>query len=235
MALEPDDRLRFVFASAFAAASPTDECPEADVLHAVALGEPSDQRDGVLDHLAGCAVCAEAWRLAQRDAGRLEIDADLRARLLAAVRRVCPPRLRDQEDDLVQTALVKLMRSAATVEHEPAFLRRVAYSIVVDEVRRLKRRSEVAFSPSLPDRIANSGELSPEVRARGEQVGQALLRCLEALAPDRRRAVALYLQDHGVPEIAERLGWDRKRAANLVYRGLEDLRGALGDAGFSSY
>jgi len=32
-----------------------------------------------------------------------------------------------------------------------------------------------------------------------------------------------------------RFGWDRKRAANLVYRGLDDLRGALGDEGYGTY
>ncbi len=238
MSLEPDDHLRFLFASAFTEALPTDDCPADDVLHAVALGEDSPLRDEVVDHVAGCAVCAEAWRLARAAAATAEppgFDGELRERLLGAVRRVRPAWMADQEEDLVQIALVKLMRSEAPVGRSHAFLRKVAWSVVVDEIRRTKRRSETGMSPSLPDRIAHSGELSPEVRARGQQVGTTLVRCLERLAPDRRRAVALYLQDHPVPEIAERLGWDFKRASNLVYRGLEDLRQALTAEGLGDY
>jgi RNA polymerase sigma-70 factor, ECF subfamily len=39
--------------------------------------------------------------------------------------------------------------------------------------------------------------------------------------------VTLYLQGHTVPETARILGWDAKRAENLVYRGLADLRQCL--------
>lgn len=56
------------------------------------------------------------------------------------------------------------------------------------------------------------------------------LECLGSLKADRRRA--LYLQDHPVPEIAEQLESNRKRASNLVYRGLDGLRVELKKRGF---
>lgn len=155
------------------------------------------------------------------------IDAETRAQMVACMRRVCPTWLADQRDDLVQMACVKLMRSKSEAELNPAYLSRVAYTVVIDEVRRRQRRQEVGMSPSLPDRIANSAELSPETRARGTQVGRVLVECLQELGDDRRQAVALYLQDHGVPEIARILDCDRKRASNLVYRGMSDLRAEL--------
>jgi RNA polymerase sigma-70 factor, ECF subfamily len=160
-----------------------------------------------------------------------EIDAATRDRLVVAVRRVCPPWLRDSSDDLVQTAVMKLLRSTVEIESTDAYLSRVAYTVVIDEIRRRKRRREVGLSPSLPERLRDSGELSPEARARGDQIGKALLACLQSLSADRRRAVALYLQDHSVPEIAELLGWDAKKASNMVYRGLGDLRTALARRG----
>jgi len=156
-----------------------------------------------------------------------EVDGEIREKLVRYVRRVAPPWLRDQTDDLVQMAAIKLMRTASEKEWTDGFLSRVAYSVVIDEIRRKRRRNEVGMSPSMPDRIMNSADLSPETRARGTQVGQVMLECLGELKKDRRRAVALYLQDHPVPEIAERLDCDRKRASNLVYRGLADLRTAL--------
>ncbi len=156
-----------------------------------------------------------------------EVDGEIREKLLRFVRRVSPPWLRDHSDDLVQMASIKLMRTASELEWTDGFLSRVAYTVVIDEIRRKRRRNEVGMSPSMPDRLMNSADLSPESRARGAQVGAVMLECLGTLKGQRRRAVALYLQDHPVPEIAERLDCDRKRASNLVYRGLADLRDAL--------
>jgi DNA-directed RNA polymerase specialized sigma24 family protein len=151
--------------------------------------------------------------------------------MVRAVDRVAPGWMADQRDDLVQMAVIKLMRSAQEPPFGDPLLRRVAYTVVVDEVRRRKRRAEVGMSPSLPDRIVNSGELSPEVRAQGVELAGVLVACLQTLAPERRRAVTLWLQDHGIPEIAQLLRWDRKKAANLVYRGLADLREVLRERG----
>lgn len=156
-----------------------------------------------------------------------EVDSTIREKLVRFVRRVSPPWMRDHGDDLVQMAAIKLMRTASDKEWTDGFLSRVAYSVVIDEIRRRRRRNEVGMSPSMPDRLMNSADLSPETTARGAQVGEVMLECLGTLKIDRRRAVALYLQDHPVPEIADHLECDRKRASNLVYRGLADLRDAL--------
>jgi hypothetical protein len=64
--MNQDDELRYLFARAFEGGVPSDECPSPDALldafHQV-LPEPA--RLAVVDHLATCAVCAEAWRLAR--------------------------------------------------------------------------------------------------------------------------------------------------------------------------
>lgn len=147
--------------------------------------------------------------------------------------RICPPWLAPHKDDLVQMAVIKLLRSSSHAELSDGFLSRVAYSVVVDEIRRRRRRNEVGMSPSLPDRIANSNDLSPESRSHGLALGEQLVECLQALTEARRRAVVLYLQDHTIPEIATTLGWDAKKASNAVYRGLEDLRGLLAKRGLT--
>jgi RNA polymerase sigma factor (sigma-70 family) len=161
------------------------------------------------------------------------IDAETRERLLRAVVRVAPRWMADLHDDLVQMSAVKILRGRGESPMTDAWLRRVAYTVVVDELRRRKRRAEIGMSPSMPDRIVDSGDISPEIRAQGGQLGGVLLDCLQRLGLDRRRAVTLYLQDHGIPEIAALLGWDRKKASNCVYRGLEDLRGHLTERGLS--
>ena len=155
------------------------------------------------------------------------VDDAVRARLAQAVRRFAPHWMGDQLDDLVQTAVMRILRGPPSWTLDPPLLRRIAYSVVIDELRRRKRRPEVEMSPSMPDRIVNSGELSPETRVHGAGVGESVVAAVHGLSDDRRRAVTLYLQDHTVPEIADLLGWDRKRASNCVYRGLADLREVL--------
>jgi RNA polymerase sigma-70 factor (ECF subfamily) len=159
--------------------------------------------------------------------GRVALDAEVRGRLSRAVRRFAPPWMGDRVEDLVQTAAVRILRGSPSWTLDDPLLRRIAYSVVIDELRRCKRRPEAEMSPSMPDRIANSTDLSPELRAHGAGIGEVVVTAVQALSEDRRRAVTLYLQDHTVPEIADLLGWDFKRASNCVYRGLGDLRRAL--------
>ena len=167
-------------------------------------------------------------------AGKDASYADLKLRLERAARRVAPSWLRDQTDDLVQMALVKIMRSKKVedaTEMNESFLYRVMHSVIVDEIRRHKRRQESPLDPAHPDPVEPNIHCDPEAMAGGQQIGTVIVECLALLLPDRRRAVTMYLQGHSVPETGERLGYSAKKAENLVYRGLSDLRGHLRDRG----
>ena len=67
----------------------------------------------------------------------------------------------------------------------------------------------------------------PAERAAAEEIGRAIRACLARLLPNRRLAVTLYLQGHTGPETASILGWSLKRAENMIFRGLADLRACL--------
>ena len=71
----------------------------------------------------------------------------------------------------------------------------------------------------------------PERRYLSREISAAVRGCLERLASPRRSAVTLHLLAYKVPRIAERMGWKRKQAENLVYRGMEDLRRCLRNRG----
>lgn len=159
------------------------------------------------------------------------IDETVRKQLVRSVSRVCPNWMRDELDDLVQMSVMRLLRSKAKIDLTPAYLSRVAYSAVIDEIRRKKRRNEIGATPSLFDRVADEVAISPEQLARAGETGTVVLECLEVLVPARRRVVTLYLQGHTVPEIGELLEWPRKKVSNAVYRGLADLRAALAERG----
>jgi RNA polymerase sigma-70 factor (ECF subfamily) len=166
---------------------------------------------------------------------------ELAAKMARAVRRQCPAWLADQAEDIAQAALAKVVVLDQAAEGKRPlttfYLHRVAHSALVDEIRRRKRRREVSIEApteggeeTRPFEPRAHGD--PESHASYRQLGLAIRTCLAAAKPDRRLAVALYLQGHSVPEAARILGWDVKRTENLVYRGLADLRQCLLTKGY---
>lgn len=160
----------------------------------------------------------------------------IRSHLVRAVIRVCPPWLASRSEDLVQVALLRVLdihrRSEGNTPLSPSYLRKVAYSALVDEIRRLRRRREVPLEKDDggidPAAERASGSPDPEEHSGGREIGEAIRDCLVRMVAPRRSAVVLHLQGHTVPEIGRLLGWDGKKADNLVYRGMSDLRECLG-------
>jgi len=159
--------------------------------------------------------------------------------LVKAVDRICPRWLADRADDLVQVALMRVMeiqrKKEGTAEFSPFYLKKAADSALIDEIRRLRRRQEVsiegddenggtAYDPAAP-------APDPERASAGREIGRAIRDCMGRMVAPRRHAVTLNLQGHSVPEIGKLLGWTAKKAENLVYRGMSDLRGCLGEKG----
>ncbi|MBT3220138.1 MAG: RNA polymerase sigma factor, partial [Proteobacteria bacterium] len=158
--------------------------------------------------------------------------AELRSRLELAVRRVCPPWLANHAEDIVQAAVIKILRrkGEGIGELKSSYLYKVAHSVMVDEIRRLRRRKEVGMEDNFAAEVDRQ-QLGPEAQAAGRELGEGILSCLGRLSTDRRRAVTLYLQGHTTPESARLLDWSPKRTENLIYRGLGELRKCLKSKG----
>jgi len=169
-------------------------------------------------------------------AARSEQDyARLRMDIRRVVARVCPSWLGSRAEDLVQTVLLRVLalqqRSEGTVQLSTFYLRKAAHSALVDEIRRQRRRRELPLDPESEDAGPPSAIPDPESFSSGRQVGRAIRECLRALVRPRRLALVLHLQGHSVPEVGRLLSWSPKRAENLVYRGLADLRRCLAARG----
>lgn len=164
----------------------------------------------------------------------LDAERDLRQRLERFVRKHAPSYFSDQIDDLVQIAAMRLIRGNPDWTWENALLDRIAYCVVIDEIRRQNRRAEVAFTPSMPERLANSADLAPDTRVHGTRIGRAIMDALARLSPARRQAMTLYLQGHKPAEVAAILGWDAKRASNAITRGKQDLQQHLRSMGLAA-
>jgi RNA polymerase sigma-70 factor (ECF subfamily) len=158
----------------------------------------------------------------------------IRAQLARAVQRHCPRWLSADADDIVQAAMMRVLTGRRSREESgppPAsYVWKVAYSAMIDEIRRRRRRREAPLEDQRAEALPAAGG-DPEQAAAAGQIGERIESCLGALERSRRLAVTLHLQGHSLRETAGLLGWDEKRAQNLVYRGLAELRKCLASAG----
>ena len=160
--------------------------------------------------------------------------AALRRDVARAVARLCPRWMADRRDDLVQAAVMRVMhitakRSASGEGNQflsPSYLYKVAYSVLVDEIRRFRRLSETDLGDEDADYAAIAAE-NPERTTESKEIGRGIKGCLARLKRERRLAVTLHLHGHSVVEAARILDWAAKQTENLVYRGLADLRKCL--------
>ncbi len=161
--------------------------------------------------------------------------AGLGRQLAAAVRRVCPLWLASRADDIAQAALLRVFeirrRGEGDRQFASSYLWRVAYSAVIDEIRRQRRLREEPMGQTADEGRFEDRHADPERAAHGREIGAAITDCLGRLDRARRLAVTLHLQGHTVPEAGRLLGWGPKREENLVYRGLAELRDCLAGKG----
>jgi RNA polymerase sigma-70 factor (ECF subfamily) len=140
-----------------------------------------------------------------------------------------------ERDDIVQVALLRVVKTATAREgNEPmaaSYIWKAAFSATIDEIRRRDRRPESPLDDDSAVMIQAAAGASPESSAAGRQLGAAIRACLERLPAERRRSVVLFLLGHTVRDVADRFGWDLKRADNLIYRGMAALRTCLAAKG----
>jgi len=186
---------------------------------------PTDAQDPPTERRPSGGGALSHTPLTEGDYGRLRAD------LARVVAQVCPAWLASRADDLVQVVLIRVVemqkKREGTGEFSAFYLRKAAHNALVDEIRRLRRRQEVPLNGEIGDAGPVATHPDPERHSAGRQLGRAIRDCLQTLVRPRRLAVVLNLQGHTVPEVGRLLRWTAKRAENLVYRGLADLRGCL--------
>ncbi len=163
---------------------------------------------------------------------------ELRRRLSQAVFRVCPGWLSSHAEDIVQTAMFQVLAAAGKRgEGDPAlsslYVEKAAYSATVDEIRRHRRRREDPATAEHSIQEGAADHADPETLAASREIAVGIGHCLSGLSSPRRLAVMLHLQGHSVSEVATLMSWRFKKAENLVYRGLADLRRCLATKGLA--
>lgn len=162
---------------------------------------------------------------------------DLRAKLAAAVRRICPGWLLSHAEDIVQSAVMRVLEATrkreGDLDHSTLYLEKAAYCATLDEIRRHRRRHEEQATEEQLLAMPTTAGVDPHTSAEASEIALALTECLAALAAARRQAVTLHLLGYPIPETGAMLGWSAKRAENLVCRGLADLRRCLASKGLA--
>ncbi len=161
----------------------------------------------------------------------------LRRDLVRAVRHYCPGWLSDISEDLVQTAVIRVLEARRKANDSrpitSAYLYKAAYSVMVNEIRKRRVRKEVPMDDELRPLGETAWSSTPERSLSARELGGAIVRCLGKLLRDRKIAVTLHLQGYTIEEAARLLKSDRKRTENLIYRGLTDLRDCLSSQGIT--
>jgi RNA polymerase sigma-70 factor (sigma-E family) len=129
-------------------------------------------------------------------------------------------------EDLVQSTFVTLYRRwhRIRVESLDAYARRILVNAFLSE-RHSRRRESVMPEP--PDLAASPG---------GDISDRLLLqRALTALPPRQRAMVVLrHLEDLSITQVADLLGVAEGTVKSQTARGIQSLRGALGDHALSA-
>ncbi len=153
--------------------------------------------------------------------------AELRTRLRAFAARVLGvgPEHPDAED-CAQEALSRWL-SGSTGEQGPGFVFGIARNVALDHLRRRSRRRENLVGA--PDSENDLGRLasaasSPEEQSHEQQRNAGLLRALDQLPDNQRRALRMfYLEQLPYDAIAKRLGVSTGTVATWLSRGKAQL------------
>src|SRR5262245_27662274 len=160
---------------------------------------------------------------------------EVRTRMLELVKRTAPRWLSPHAEDIVQTAIVRVMErhgtSGGDLDVSASYLLKAAYNATVDEIRKRYRSPEMVPHDTAPFDRAEAPAPGPERAAEAVEIDKGIRACLASLAPPRRRAVILYLLGYSLAEASEALGWTLKRSEHLIYRGLDDMRRCLAAKG----
>ena len=131
----------------------------------------------------------------------------------------------------VRIRLWKALERDPNAQFPASYIQRVVATAIIDAVR----RAQVRAADPLPD--ANDGiELrastpGPERLASDARTMEEVVRCIALIPARRRRPLQLYLQGFGLQEAADICGLTLDAARKLIYRGLDELKTRLREAG----
>lgn len=139
----------------------------------------------------------------------------------------------DDVEQEVRIRLWKALERDPNAEFPASYIQRVVVTTIVDAVR----RAQVRAAEPLPEEDENGYELrttapGPENVTSDRRKVEEVARCIAQIPPRRRRPLQLYLQGFGLQETADMSGLTLDAARKLIYRGLDEVKARMREAGF---
>lgn len=128
------------------------------------------------------------------------------------------------------TDLWKRQQGGAPIDHPSTYIYRAAVRETVRALKRDARRAEAPLSPW----IEAGPRDDPYALLRRREIETALNEELDAILPDRARAVRFHLAGFEVADIMSLQGWSYQKARNLIARGMADVRSRLRNRGIDA-
>lgn len=158
------------------------------------------------------------------------------------IARFCPKTLSAQINDIEQEAKIRLWRAVQSerdLSNPSFYIYRIAMTTTIDAVRKAQARQEEQLCLAAEEgadsvavlALPTDPEQSPERAAQQQEFIEIIETALAELLENRRLAVEFHLQGMTSQEVADLMDWTEAKARNLIYRGLEDLRKHLRNAG----
>jgi RNA polymerase sigma-70 factor (ECF subfamily) len=149
--------------------------------------------------------------------------------LQALVRKYNLDRFGLEADDLLQEVRLKiwkLVNDEKKLLHPASYLRKMVDSVVIDQIRRLRKEEELFLSEK--QRLISELDPDPPVYdCSALFLREKILEALDRLMDTRKMVVKLYLLNMSLKEIASYLNFSEDKTRNLLYRGLTDLKNIL--------
>jgi RNA polymerase sigma-70 factor (ECF subfamily) len=112
-----------------------------------------------------------------------------------------------------------------------SYVYRTATSVALDLIRRRRTKREAMSDPIHLVSDPADLETGASEQLELQELGGVIAESLAELPTSRRGPVRMFLDGYAKEEIAAVLGWSEPKTRNLLYRGLADLRDALGRRG----
>lgn len=147
----------------------------------------------------------------------------------------------DQVDyeDIEQEVKIKiwsLLKKGKKVENLPSYIKKVAYTATVDELRKMRKQSPIRKSDHLRDIFSstksNNSENNnnlPEMLFEEKELKSSLIKLINSLGENRKQVLRLYLNGMSIEEICEFLAWDKTKVRHLLYRGINEIKEKIKD------
>ncbi len=138
--------------------------------------------------------------------------------------------LEDVEQE-VKVKIWKFLKKGKKVDNFPSYIKRVAYTVTIDELRKMRKQNPTSetisfkniYSNSRMDELRNT-ENSPESQLEGQEILESLKKLIDSLGENRKQVLRLYLIGMSIEEICEFFDWDKTKVRHLLYRGIDDMK-----------